>query len=261
MTDAKLDEMHGSSHAHPTTARARRSALDRRLAMRLAADENARFLAQLHRLAPSDWQAPTDCPAWDVRSLVAHVVGMAEFAAFFPEQLKQLLAARKRGGVFIDALTGLQVDKHRGKTTEQLVARHGVVGRKAARGRRRTPGVVRRITMPVPQAVGGVEESWKLGFLVDVILTRDTWMHRIDIARATGRDLELTPEHDGAIVADVVQEWAARHGQPCSLELTGPAGGSWTFGRGGPTLSYDAVEFCRALSGRGEPPLGTEVPF
>jgi hypothetical protein len=44
-------------------------------------------------------------------------------------------------------------------------------------------------------------------------------------------------------------------------ELTGPAGGAWTFGGGGPEITEDAIEFCRALSGRGEPALGTEVPF
>jgi uncharacterized protein (TIGR03083 family) len=115
--------------------------------------------------------------------------------------------------------------------------------------------------MPVPQAVGGIDESWTLGFLVDVVLTRDTWMHRVDVARAAGQEPELTADHDGVLVADVVAEWAGRHGQPCTLTLTGPAGGSWTFGTGGPELTDDAVEFCRGLSGRGTPALGTEVPF
>jgi uncharacterized protein (TIGR03083 family) len=239
----------------------RRSALDRRTAMRLAADENARFMAQLQRLTPADWTARTDCPDWDVRALVGHVVGMAEFAASVPEQMKQLLAARKRGGLFIDALTGLQVDKHRAETTDQLVARYGVIGPKAAKGRRRTPAPVRAVTMPVPQEVGGIEEKWKLGYLVDVILTRDTWMHRIDVARAVGQQPELTADHDGVLVADVVAEWAQRHGQPCTLTLTGPAGGCWIIGTGGEELTADAVEFCRGLSGRGAPALGTEVPF
>jgi hypothetical protein len=86
-------------------------------------------------------------------------------------------------------------------------------------------------------------------------------MHRIDIARAAGQPVELTPDHDGVLVADVVAEWAQRHGRPCTLTLTGPAGGTWTFGIGGPELTEDAVEFCRGLSGRGAPALGTEVPF
>jgi hypothetical protein len=44
--------------------------------------------------------------------------------------------------------------------------------------------------------------------------TRDAWVHRIDIARAAGLAPELTPGHDGRIVADIVAEWSRRHGQP-----------------------------------------------
>jgi hypothetical protein len=88
-------------------------------------------------------------------------------------------------------------------------------------------------------------------------------MHRIDIARATGAALSLTPDHDAVLVDDVVREWAARHGQPYALVLTGAAGGRWSSGGGGPELEYDAVEFCRILARRGEGDglLATEVPF
>ena len=82
-------------------------------------------------------------------------------------------------------------------------------------------------------------------------LHRDTWMHRGDIARATGRELVLTPDHDGRIVADVVAEWARRHGRPFRLVLEGPAGGEFVQGDDGEQLRLDAVEFCRVLSGRG----------
>jgi hypothetical protein len=117
--------------------------------------------------------------------------------------------------------------------------------------------------MPGDQLIGGQRERWRLGFLVDVCYTRDVWMHRVDIARATGRELVLTADHDGVLIADIVREWAARHGQPCTLTLTGPAGGTWTWGDGGPTYELDAVEFCRTLSGRavGEGLLATPVPF
>lgn len=239
----------------------RRPGLDRGVAMRIAAAESVRFLDQLRELGSDDWRAPTDCPGWDVRALVGHVVGMTEFSASVPEQLRQMLGARKAGGVFIDALTALQVAKHHAKSPPELVARYAVIGPKAAKARSRTPGFIRARTMPVPQVIGGVEESWTLGFLIDVVFTRDTWLHRVDIARATGRELVLTPDHDGTIVGDVVVEWADRHGQPCRVTLTGPAGGTWSFGSGGPELTEDAVEFCRGLSGRGAAALGTQVPF
>jgi hypothetical protein len=107
-----------------------------------------------------------------------------------------------------------------------------------------------------------------LGYVTDVILTRDPWMHRLDLARATGQDPVLTADHDGVIVADVVAEWARRHGQPYRLELTGPAGGSWSAGTGGEQIVMDAADFCRIISGRPGPdggqPCGlltTQVPF
>jgi hypothetical protein len=111
--------------------------------------------------------------------------------------------------------------------------------------------------------VNGEEEAWTIGYLVDTILTRDPWMHRMDIARATGRPPLLTAEHDGRIVEDVVEEWAERHGQPFRLRLGGPAGGAWSIGDDGPTIELDAVDFCRILSGRdsGNGLLTTEVPF
>ncbi len=88
-------------------------------------------------------------------------------------------------------------------------------------------------------------------------------MHRIDIARATGAPLDLSAEHDGRLVADVVQEWARAHAQPYELTLTGPAGGRCVRGTGGERIELDAVEFVRILSGRGTGRglLATTVPF
>ncbi len=113
------------------------------------------------------------------------------------------------------------------------------------------------------ELLSGKTEPWKMGYLLDTILTRDTWMHRVDIARATGHDMVLTAEHDGRIVADAVAEWARRHGQPFTLELTGPAGGSFSQGSGGEAIRLDAVELCRIFSGRatGDGLLTQEVPF
>jgi uncharacterized protein (TIGR03083 family) len=249
-----------------TTAEAttpRRPALDRTIAMRLAATEYDRFVEQLRGLSPDDWSRPTECPGWDVRLMACHVLGMEEMSASFPETLRQMRAARRQGGVFIDALTALQVDKHRAKPPAEVLDGLARVGPRAARGRKRTPGFVRGRTMPVEQPVGDRLEPWTLGFLIDVVLTRDPWMHRVDIARATGRGLHLTADHDGVLVANVAAEWAERHGQPCTLTLTGPAGGRWTWGSGGPELELDAVEFARTLSGRtgGAGLLATQVPF
>ncbi|MBA3232779.1 MAG: maleylpyruvate isomerase family mycothiol-dependent enzyme [Propionibacteriales bacterium] len=229
--------------------------------MRLAATEYSRFQQMLEQLCPADWARPTDCPGWDVRACAGHVLGMAEMAASMRQSIHQMRAAKKRGGVMIDALTAVQVEEQAHLSPEQLLNRLAQVGPKAARGRRRAPGFVRRRTMPDPQPVGELSESWTFGYLLDVILTRDPWMHRVDLSRAAGRDVVLTADHDGVIVSDVVEEWAGRHGEPFALELTGPAGGSW--GGAGEPVVVDAIEFCRALSGRGsvEGTRGVAVPF
>jgi uncharacterized protein (TIGR03083 family) len=245
------------------TGQPRRPALDRTVAMRVAASEYTRFADLLHSLSADDWSSATDCPDWDVRAMASHVLGMAEMCASLRENIRQNRAARKQGGIFIDALTRIQVDERSQMSPLDIVARFTAVAPRATRGRRRTPGFVRSRAMPILQPAGDQLEPWTFGYLIDVILSRDTWMHRVDIVRATGHDLVLTADHDGVLVADVAAEWAQRHGQPCTLTLTGPAGGSWTWGTGGHSLELDAVDFCRILSGRGQASglLSVPVPF
>ncbi|TWP52359.1 maleylpyruvate isomerase family mycothiol-dependent enzyme [Lentzea tibetensis] len=230
--------------------------------MRLAQTEYERFLQLLQSLAPGDWAKPTECAGWDVRAMAAHLLGMAEMSASIRESMRQLKIAQGRGGEFIDALTGLQVEERAHLSPADIIEQYARVTPKAAQARRRTPWFLRRQKMSPNQVINGREETWTLGFLTDVIMTRDPWMHRADISRTTGAELVLTHEHDGLLVNDVVQEWAERHGRSFNLRLTGPAGGTWSSGAA-PEVALDAVEFCRALSGRaqadGLPP--TEVPF
>ena len=238
-------------------------ALSREEAAVLAADENQRFVDLVLSLAADDWAEPTDCPAWDVRALVSHVVGAMEANVSILQFIHQLRAGKRAAGdrPDIDGMTEVQVRERADMTPVQLTERLVVVAPKAARARRRVPALVRGRTMKVE--VGGVMEPWRLGYLFDVIFTRDTWMHRVDIARATDRPLVLTADHDGRLVADVVAEWARRHGQPFTLRLEGPAGGVFTGGDAGEELTLDAVEFCRTVSGRstGSGLLTQEVPF
>ena len=246
----------------PGRTRPRPPALDRDTAFRLAATEYERFLALVRDLGPADWSAGTECPGWDVRTMTAHVLGMAEMVATVRELARQNRLAGTAGGG-IDALTAVQVRTHAGADGQALVTALQAVAPRALRGRRRLSRLAGRVTLPEEQVVGSDREHWRIGFLTDVVLTRDVWMHRIDICRATGREPLLTPGHDGVLVADVVAEWAQRHGRPYRLRLTGPAGGEWSSGADGEVLELDAVEFCRVLSGRGTGPglLSQQVPF
>jgi hypothetical protein len=94
--------------------------------------------------------------------------------------------------------------------------------------------------------IGGRSLDW----LFSVVLTRDAWMHRVDLARAADVPLQVTAGHDGRIVADIVADWADQHHRPYDLVLTGPAGGHFAAGRDAEPRELDAVEFCRILAGR-----------
>jgi hypothetical protein len=97
----------------------------------------------------------------------------------------------------------------------------------------------------------------------DVVVTRDSFVHRVDITRATGKPMTVTADHEGRLIADVVRDWAAHHGSAFTLRLRGPAGGVYRSGSGGADIELDALEFCRILSGRapGNGLLATQVPF
>ena len=233
-------------------------------AQALAATENERVLGLLASLGEEEWSKPTDCTGWDVRALAAHVLGGMESFCSVRQLVHVMRAARKEagGGSFVDAMTAVQIRERAGLSHADLLDRLAEAGPRSARFRSRTPALFRAMPMK-EELLSGETETWKMGYLLDTILTRDTWMHRVDLARATGRELVLSAEHDGRIVADAVAEWARRHGQPFTLTLTGPAGGTFTKSSGGVSITLDAVELCRIFSGRGTGGglLDQEVPF
>ena len=233
----------------------------------LALTAYRRFADELARVPASGWGKPTDCSLWTVRDLAGHVVGAMRSAASLREMLRQQREIARRAkatdeqGVAI--MTGLQVELTADLTTADLVAECAALAEPAAAGRARTPALMRKL-VHFPVQMGDLDERWSLGYLVDVVLTRDAWLHRIDLCRALGRRPELTADHDGRIVADVAAEWARRHGSAVHLTLTGPAGGVFrTADVDGPHLELDAVEFCRVVSGRetGTGLLAEPVPF
>lgn len=238
--------------------------LDHAEAMELAGVEYDRFLEAVEGLTPAQWAAPTDCTGWDVRAIVGHLLGMIELDADPAELPRQVKAAVARmqatGGARIDALTAIQVEEHAALGIDELLARLRTTAPRALAARAALSAEDRA----QPYDPGPPFDSlWTRGYLLDVIHTRDPFLHRVDIARATDTTLALTPDHDGRIVADVVAEWARRHGQACTLVLTGPAGGTYLSGDGGPHLELDAIEFCRVVSGRGTGAglLAYPVPF
>jgi uncharacterized protein (TIGR03083 family) len=238
--------------------------IDRSESQALAATENALVLDLLRSLADDDWSHPTDCTGWDVRALAAHVLGSMEGFCSVRQLVHLMRAAKKEAGdgSFVDGMTAVQVRERADLTHAELLRRLADAGPRSARFRARMPAPLRAMPMK-EELLSGETETWKMGYLLDTILTRDTWMHRVDIARAVGREPVLTSEHDGRIVADAVAEWARRHGEDFTLEVSGPAGDTFTRGTGGESISIDAVELCRIFSGRASAGglLNQEVPF
>lgn len=242
------------------TAPAPAAAITHDQAAGLLRTEYARFLALLRSLDDSDWSRPTDCTRWDVRTVAAHVVTWAETMT-----IPQLLSVQRRGrrlaretqGGELDGMNELLVRESENATGPYLAARLQRVVPRSVAARAAVLGPMRRFPVELSEA------KVTLGFVNDHIYTRDTWIHRVDVSRATGRAMLLTADHDGRIVEDIVADWAGRHGQPYHLVLDGPAGGDFSAGAGGEEHRLDAVEFCRVVSGRGAASglLTSRVPF
>jgi hypothetical protein len=201
--------------------------------------------------------------------MVGHLIGAAKAGASRREMFRQNLHgfrhAREHDGNPMDAYNALHVAEHASLTPSERVSALRALAPEAVRGRTRTPGLMRAVSMSVKVngSVGeGMPDKANLGHLMDVIYSRDVFMHRIDISRAVGRDPGLG-ENDRRIVEDAVGEWAGRHQEPVEVRLSGAAGGTYVQGSGGPRIEMEAVEFCRVLSGRaqGNGLLATKIFF
>jgi uncharacterized protein (TIGR03083 family) len=222
-------------------------------AMVLAATEYQRFADVLSQVKPGDWSKQSVCTDWNVRQLVAHVLAFAESNASFRLFLSGMRRGKKRAAekgydLFVHGMNEVQVEEREHLTPAELVSRWSEIWPRALKGRRRFPPFLR----PIPVEFGPPIGKKPMGsYLMDVVFTRDTWMHRIDVCRAAGLEPFLTADHDGRLIEDMVAEWARVHGIAFTLNLEGPAGGRFVSGRGGDELTIDAVEWIWILSGRG----------
>ncbi len=211
-----------------------------------------RLLDLLETLAPEDWSRPTACTAWDVRQMVAHQAGGYASGTGYGELFRQYLTPPRKGELPEDAINRRQVGERADATPAQLIAELRRVGpvamQKWAYGFR----LIKPIAVPHP--VGG---RLSVRHLAWVIHSRDTWMHRLDICRATGRSFEQTAEHDRRIAALVMRDVGIQlrdklGGHGLLFDLSGVAGGRFRVGDGEPaaTLQMDVLDFNIWASGR-----------
>lgn len=225
------------------------SPVDHGEAMTLARAQNEAFLADLRALEPAEWERPTDCTGWSVRDIAAHILGWAEALTSPREGLAQSSAAwRRRGGFsnLVDAQNEVQVDARRWLATDELLERLDRSFPRFEKVRDRAGRALRK----VPYLSGPT--GWtNIGFIADHIFTRDVLMHRIDIARAVGRELNVGAA-ERRIIEDCLREWAESSGADATLELTGAAAGCYVAGAGSAaTISGDSIDLLRYYAGRG----------
>jgi uncharacterized protein (TIGR03083 family) len=187
-----------------------------------------------------------------VHAVAAHVIGSAAAQSARREFARQVWAGRPLraeigAAYWWDGMNEVQVRDREARSPDALRAEWRTMSGRALRARTRLPRAIARLRLlDLPAPVG----RQPLSYLFDMGFTRDVWMHRIDIERALGRQPDFDRDHDGRIVADIVAEWAAAHGEPFELVLSGPAGGTFASGAVGEHVETDIAEFCRCLTGR-----------
>lgn len=208
-------------------------------------------LALLRSLGGGEWHRPTACERWDVHAVLAHLVGNAEGILRPWVMLRRMRDGQSRYpdlGV-LDAANELAVDAWRELRGPVLVAEFARLWPKAATRLRRIPAPLRKVR--VDPGIAGVDRL-SLGYLADAVYPRDLWMHRADIARATGRSFTVDG-HDRRIVARALRDLATTwEGPTIDLGLTGVVAGTWRLGTDEPAarVRADALDVMRALAGR-----------
>ncbi len=211
-----------------------------------------RFMRLIESLNPEDWDKPTPCTEWNVHDMVAHQAGGYASGVGYGEMLRQYTRIPKKGQLPEDAINEMQVGERKKMTSAELITELKQVGPMAIHNWAYGFNAIKWIH--VPHAVGGF---MSLRHLMWVTHSRDTWMHRLDICRATNRPFEQTREHDGRINELVVLDTAKKlknklGGRAITLVLTGIAGGMWKIGMGDPAaeIEMDALDFNIFVSGR-----------
>jgi uncharacterized protein (TIGR03083 family) len=224
---------------------------------RLATAAYDAFLADLDEVGGDDWHRATDCAPWTVRDMVGHLLGAARGHASLPEFVRQAAwGARHKSeyaGSALDAMNAWQIRSVADLGTDRVVAELRATAPRAVTGRMRRARTLGWVPVDIDAAGSwqeGVPTRTTMADLCSIVLTRDVWAHRLDLARALGRPPRVDTAVDGRLVADLVADWGTRHGRPFHLRLTGAAGGDFRHGAGAPPLELDALDFVRIMAGR-----------
>lgn len=218
----------------------------------LLASEFQRFMQLLETLSDHDWTKPTACTAWTVKDILAHQAGGYASGTGYREMIRQYTKRPKPGQLPEDAVNDQQVIERRDRPPDEIIAELRKVASKAMHNWVHGFKLAKMISIPHP-----VSGTLSLRHLMWILHSRDTWMHRLDICRATGRQFEQSVEHDGRIAALVMLDVARKlekkiQGKTLVFDLIGVAGGTWHAGSGVETarLRMNVLDFNIFVSGR-----------
>ncbi len=210
-----------------------------------------RFMKVIESLHADDWTKPTACTEWNVHDVVAHQAGGYASGISYKEMIRQYSKIRP-GRLPEDAINEFQVRERADKSPEELITELRQVAPIAIQKWAYKFRLIKPMIMFHP--ISGLKS---IRYLMWIIHSRDTWMHCLDICRATGRRFEQTRDHDGRInelvVLDLAQSLKNKLGKRAfKLELTGVAGGSWRIGQGEmeAVIEMDTLDFNIYTSGR-----------
>lgn len=221
-------------------------------AAQIAAFEVEQVINLLEQLDGDDWTQPTDCSEWNIQDMTAHLAGACAGWASWGGFLRQAIfnPHLRKTDVPVDALNIRQLEDRADKAPHELIAELREVGPKAVRTRQNLPGLLRKVRIPAKPMPG----KMSIAYLADVVYPRDQWMHRMDICRATGKPLTITPGHDERLLDLVMLDIAGKLGGQYAIvvNITGALHTTYRFGEdeAQAALDIDYHEFNRRSSGR-----------
>lgn len=217
--------------------------------LELGRQVDAGLSATLQSLTDEDWSTPTECHPWTVKDMVAHLIGWDE-ATVSPVELARQAAAgwrarKDHGNSWLDATNQYQVDTKASASPEEVLTRFERLLPRYHKIRSRF-GLMTGI-FPMKEPFSG---TWvPLRFMFDTIFVRDHFMHHLDICKAIGRDVPVG-DAERRVAHDAFREWGKKTNASVTLELSGPAGGTFVRGAGETIIKGDALDLCRVLAGR-----------
>lgn len=218
---------------------------------------DAGLVATLRSLTEEEWSAPTECHPWTVKDMVGHLIGWDEATVSPIELGRQAIGGwrtrKGHGNSWLDATNQYQVDANASGSTTEVLARFEELLPRYHKIRSRY-GLMTGI-FPMKEPFSG---TWvPVRFMFDTIFVRDHFMHHLDICRAIGRDVPVT-DAERRVAHDAFREWGDKAKASVTLDLTGPAGGTFVRGSGDTLIRSDALDLCRVLAGRSGGPLEIE---